>query len=177
MEHADTDAAVSSNFVVSAWYHETMTTVRAYLGLGSNLGERAAHLEDAISRLNELGRVVARSNMLETAPWGYADQPDFLNMVVGLETDLSPRDLLAAVKRIERDMGRTPTFRNGPRVVDIDILLYGDRRVDEPGLVIPHPRMGERAFVLEPLAEIAPELAARHACPAKEEDADADVSL
>ena len=154
-----------------------MSTARAYLGLGSNLGDRAAHLEDAISRLNELGRVVARSHMLETAPWGYADQPDFQNMVVALETALTPRELLAAVKRIERQMGRTPTFRNGPRVVDIDILLYDDRRVNEPGLVIPHPRMGERAFVLEPLAEIAPELAARHAAPAKEEDADADVSL
>jgi 2-amino-4-hydroxy-6-hydroxymethyldihydropteridine diphosphokinase len=131
-----------------------METTRAYLGLGSNLGDRAAQLEEAIRRLGELGTVSARSTIMETAPWGYADQPDFLNMAVALDTALSPRELLDGVKRIEREMGRAPTVRNGPRVIDIDILLYGDRRVDEPDLVIPHPRMAERDFVMKPLEEL-----------------------
>lgn len=131
-----------------------MQTTRAYLGLGSNLGDRVEQLEEAIRRLSELGRVSGRSSMIETAPWGFTDQPDFLNMAVALDTTLSPRDLLDGVKRIEREMGRVPTFRNGPRVIDIDILLYGDRSVEEPGLVIPHPRMAERDFVMKPLTEL-----------------------
>lgn len=131
-----------------------MKTTRAYLGLGSNLGDRAAHLEDAVHRLTELGAVVRRSNIMESKPWGFVEQPDFLNMAVALETSLTPRDLLKGVKRIETDMGRAPTFRNGPRVIDIDILLFGDVRMAEPDLVIPHPRMRDREFVMKPLEEI-----------------------
>jgi 2-amino-4-hydroxy-6-hydroxymethyldihydropteridine diphosphokinase len=153
-----------------------MATTRAYLGLGSNLGDRAGRLEDAIRRLGELGTVVERSTIVESAPWGYAEQPAFLNMALALDTALEPRALLDGVKRIERAMGRTPTFRNGPRVIDIDILLYGDARVQEPDLVIPHPRMHERAFVLQPLAEIAPDRAPAAPVP-PEEMSDADVSL
>lgn len=135
-----------------------MHTTRAYLGLGSNLGDRAGQLEEAVRRLSELGTVAARSSIMESEPWGYADQPDFLNMAVALDTALSPRALLDGVKAIERAMGRASTFRNGPRLIDIDILLYGEQRVEEPDLVIPHPRMRERDFVMEPLQEIGGEI-------------------
>jgi 2-amino-4-hydroxy-6-hydroxymethyldihydropteridine diphosphokinase len=157
--------------------------VRAYLGLGTNLGDRAAHLEEAVRRLGELGSVAERSDVMETAPWGYADQPDFLNMVVALDTTLSPMELLSAVKRIEREMGRVPTIRYGPRTIDIDLLVYGDATVEIPELTVPHPRMHERAFVMEPLAQIAPDLAARIRARGEEdrtrhkEDPHADVSL
>jgi 2-amino-4-hydroxy-6-hydroxymethyldihydropteridine diphosphokinase len=100
--------------------------------------------------------VVSRSSLYETAPVGETDQPPFLNNAVGVETVLSPRELLAVIKEIEKIIGRTPTYRWGPREIDIDILLYDDLVINEPGLTIPHPRMHERAFVLVPLSEIAP---------------------
>lgn len=105
------------------------------------------------------GTVAVRSvsPTYETEPVGVSDQPSFLNLAVSADTDLSPRELLAAVKRIEREIGRRPTYRWGPRVADIDILMYGDRAVDEPDLVIPHREMTGRAFVLVPLADIAPD--------------------
>ena len=100
----------------------------------------------------------ALSSVYETKPWGYADQPSFLNMVCRVDTDLSPQELLGEAQEVERILGRAPTFRYGPRVVDVDILLYGNRVVDTQDLRVPHPHLGERAFVLVPLAEIAPEL-------------------
>ena len=133
--------------------------VTAYLGLGSNLGDRNASLREAIARLSDPEdlTVVAASSIYETAPWGYTNQPDFLNCVVEVETQLSPVDLLGRVEKVQREMGRTPTWRYGPRLIDVDILLYGDLclQLCEPDLVIPHPRMDQRAFVLIPLAEIA----------------------
>jgi len=130
-----------------------------YLGLGSNLDDREANLREAVRRLTAAGvRVLTLSPVYETAPVGYRDQPDFLNAVCRAETDLSPHDLLCVAQDIEATMGRRPSFRNAPRPIDIDILFYDDRVLDTPGLVIPHPRLAERAFVLMPLADVAPDL-------------------
>ena len=127
-----------------------------YLSLGSNVGDRAANLRSAIERLAEAGTVQATSGFYETEPVDFRDQPWFLNCVVALETGKTPRHLLAHALAIEEGMGRRRTRDKGPRTIDIDILLFGDRVIDEPGLKIPHPAMHERRFVLEPLAEIAP---------------------
>jgi 2-amino-4-hydroxy-6-hydroxymethyldihydropteridine diphosphokinase len=134
----------------------------AYIGMGGNLASAAgppdATLAAAVNRLQSLGRVTCRSSLYSTAPVGYAAQPRFVNAVVALETGLPPRALLQGLMRIEQEFGRDRTagFQNGPRTLDLDILLYGDLRVSEPGLEIPHPRMADRAFVMVPLAEIAP---------------------
>lgn len=129
--------------------------VIAYIGLGSNLGDRQATLRAAVWRLSEYGRIVAVSSLYETEPVGFRDQPWFLNAVVALETDLGPRELLAMLLAIERDFGRERTFRNAPRTLDLDLLLY-DRLIEQSeDLTVPHPRLHERAFVLVPLAEIA----------------------
>jgi 2-amino-4-hydroxy-6-hydroxymethyldihydropteridine diphosphokinase len=133
--------------------------VKAYLGLGANLGDRAANLQAAVDRLRATQgiAVTALSPVHETAPVGVTGQPNFYNIVVEIETALAARALLDAVLAIERAMGRERTVRWGPRNIDIDILLYGGETVREEGLDIPHPRMTERAFVLVPLAEIAPD--------------------
>jgi 2-amino-4-hydroxy-6-hydroxymethyldihydropteridine diphosphokinase len=135
---------------------------RAYLGLGSNEGDRAAHLQFAVEGLAErAGRVAAISPVYETEPVGGPPQPDYLNAVVAVETALSPRELLGVAKALEAEAGREPPEpgkRWGPRPLDIDVLMVGDERVDEPDLVVPHPRIHQRAFVLAPLADVAPEL-------------------
>lgn len=130
----------------------------AYLSLGSNLGDRAANLETAIGLLADLGQVKARSSFYETEPVEVQRQPWFLNCVVTLETELMPRQLLSRVLAIEQKMGRRRIQSKGPRIIDIDILLFGASIVDTPTLTIPHPAMHERRFVLEPLAEIAPDV-------------------
>lgn len=131
-----------------------------YLSLGSNVGNRAANLEEAISRLAALGTVSAVSSFYETEPVELTAQPWFLNCVVALDTEKMPRQLLAGILDIEQQMGRRRIQKKGPRTIDIDILLFGNSIVDTASLTIPHPAMHERRFVLEPLAEIAPE--ARH---------------
>ena len=133
---------------------------RIFLGLGTNLGEREANLREAVRRLAALPgtRVVGLSSLHETAPWGVEDQPPFLNAVAELRTELEPEALLTAVKEIERAMGREPTFRWGPRLIDLDLLLYGERRLRTERLTLPHPHLRERPFVTEPLGEIAPEV-------------------
>ena len=128
---------------------------RAFLGLGSNLGDRQGHLGFAIRELAKLGTVLARSPLVETAPVDCPGGGLFLNVCVCVETDLSPRALLESALSIERSRGRVRAARNEPRVLDIDVLLVGDLAILEAGLVIPHPRMHERRFVLEPLAAIA----------------------
>ena len=133
-----------------------------YLSLGSNVGDRSANLRTAIARLGEGGTVKAVSGFYETEPVELRDQPWFLNCVVALETSLSPAELLEKVLAIEQEMGRLRMKDKGPRSIDIDILLFGDRVVDERGLKIPHPAMQERRFVLEPLAEIAPQVLHPH---------------
>lgn len=138
----------------------------AYLALGGNVGERAANIARALDLLGARGiRVRDVSPLYETDPVGYADQPPFLNAACRVETALTPRELLAAVKAVEAEVGRTPTFVSGPREIDLDIILYGDTVLDEPDLVIPHPRMAERAFVLVPLADIASDAASDAAHP------------
>ena len=131
----------------------------AYLGLGSNLGDREANLRLAIETLASDRLVVKRaSSIWETAPRDMLDQPFFLNQVVEVETDLFPRQLFERAKQVERKMGRVKAQPKGPRLIDVDILLYGDAVVSVPGLEIPHAGMPARRFVLEPLAELAPEL-------------------
>lgn len=135
--------------------------MRAYLGLGSNVGDRHAMLVGALAALEERGVVVdARSRVYETAPVGGPSQPDFLNQVVRVETDLDPRSLLHACLDIESSLGRDRRHevRWGPRPIDIDVLTYESAVVREPDLTIPHPRLAERAFVLVPLVEIDPDL-------------------
>lgn len=128
------------------------------LAIGGNLGDRVANLHAAVRRLVAGGvQVDAVSTLYETPPWGYTEQPPFLNGAVRGRTSLAPQQLLALAKRIERELGRAPSFRNAPRPVDIDIALYGDQIINEPGLHVPHPGLPERAFVLVPLAEIAGE--------------------
>ena len=128
-----------------------------YVALGTNLGDREANLANARESLPSEMRVVQTSSIYVTPPWGYEDQPDFLNQVLETRSTLEPIPLLAHLKSIEEQMGRLKTFRNGPRLIDLDILFYGQRVVDEPELQIPHPRLQERAFVLVPLNEIAPD--------------------
>lgn len=138
-----------------------MSAKRVFLALGSNLGDRQANLEQAIVAIErEQIRVLARSSVYETEPQGMADQPWFLNMVVECETRHFPLQLLAILMRIERELGRVrhKSLRYGPRVIDIDMLLFGDIVMETPQLTVPHPRMLERRFVLEPLLEIAPAL-------------------
>ena len=132
----------------------------AYLGLGSNLGDRHAILDQAIAKLADSGfRNIRQSSRYETEPIGFVDQPWFLNMVVEAETDLSPRALLRHTKGIERELGRKRTFRNGPRLIDIDLLLLGDTVMVRQRLVVPHLMICKRRFVLDPLVELAPRLA------------------
>ncbi|MDR5683119.1 MAG: 2-amino-4-hydroxy-6-hydroxymethyldihydropteridine diphosphokinase [Armatimonadota bacterium] len=138
---------------------ESGAAERVFLSLGSNLGDREANLRRAVALLSEHGvAVVQRSAVYETAPVGRTDQPPFCNMVVEARTSLAPRALLERLQAIERTLGRVRAQRWGPRTIDIDILLYGDRAVAESDLQIPHPRMRDRAFVLVPLAAIAPDL-------------------
>lgn len=133
-----------------------------YLSLGSNVGDRAANLRKAISRVSAIGAVQAVSSFYETEPQEFAAQPWFLNCVLALETEKMPKQLLSCILQIEQDMGRRRQReqKKGPRNIDIDILLFGNSVVDTKDLTIPHPAMHERRFVLEPLAEIAPD--ARH---------------
>ncbi len=132
---------------------------RAAVALGSNLEDPEAQVRRGFEALAALPatRLVARSALHRTAPVGYADQPDFINACALLETELAPRALLDALLEIERRHGRVRGIPNGPRTLDLDIVLYGDRVVDEPGLRIPHPRMREREFVLAPLREVWPD--------------------
>jgi 2-amino-4-hydroxy-6-hydroxymethyldihydropteridine diphosphokinase len=133
--------------------------VRAYLGLGSNLGEREAHLAGAVRSLHELDPKLVVSSLYETSPvGGPEDQGPYLNCVVALETSLTPRELLGVGQRLENEAARVRTVRNGPRTLDVDLLLLDDLVIDEEDLVVPHPRMYERAFVLAPLEELDPRL-------------------
>jgi len=132
----------------------------AYLSLGSNIGDREANLREAIAQLESIASMLALSSFYETQPVELTNQPWFLNCVIALETDKTPHELLTSALAVEVGMGRVRFRDKGPRKIDIDLLLFDDRVVDDPDLTIPHPAMHERRFVLEPLAEIAP--GARH---------------
>jgi len=129
-----------------------------YIALGTNLGERLANLRKAIESMPPKITVLAESHVYETPPWGFEDQPAFLNLVVKAETELEPEPLLKYLKQLEVELGREQNFRWGPRLIDLDILFYDDLVLDSPPLAIPHPRLHERAFVLVPLADVAPDL-------------------
>ncbi|MBI3968197.1 MAG: 2-amino-4-hydroxy-6-hydroxymethyldihydropteridine diphosphokinase [Chloroflexi bacterium] len=129
-----------------------------FLGLGSNLGDRKANLRLAVRRLRELMQITRVSSLYETGPVGFPDQPDFLNAVAEAETILSPSGLLTVIKEVEESLGREPTFRYGPRAIDVDVLLYDDIVFHGLELEVPHPRLHERRFVLEPLVELAPDV-------------------
>lgn len=125
-----------------------------YLGLGTNLGDRRANLENAIKAINHKMIVLGKSSVYETKAWGYTEQPDFLNQVIEVSTDLSPLSFLNFLKRTETELGRVENFRYGPRLIDIDILFYGRLIRNTARLQIPHPKLHERAFVLVPMAEL-----------------------
>ena len=129
-----------------------------YLALGSNLDDRLANLKQAVTSLPPQMEVKAKSRVYETSPWGYADQPMFLNQVIKANTYLEFEPLLKHIKRLEIALGRKPSFKNGPRLIDLDILFYDDLVMETASLVIPHPHMHERGFVLMPLNDIAPDL-------------------
>jgi 2-amino-4-hydroxy-6-hydroxymethyldihydropteridine diphosphokinase len=140
-------------------YHKAVDKM-VYLSLGSNVGEREENLRAAIARLGGLGELVAVSSLYETEPMEFREQPWFLNCAVALKTALLPRQFLSRILKIEQEMGRRRTRQKGPRTIDIDLLLFGNSVVHTPQLDVPHPALHQRRFVLEPLAEIAPE--ARH---------------
>ena len=134
---------------------------KAFIGLGANIGDPGRQLRNALAALDGIPgtRLMRASSLWRTAPVGYAAQPDFVNAVAEVETAQAPRALLEALLAIEKRFGRERSFANAPRTLDLDLLLYGDRVLSEQGLELPHPRMHERAFVLAPLAEIAPDIA------------------
>lgn len=129
-----------------------------YIALGANLDDRLKILQEAVTRLLPQVQPRASSPVYQTAPWGFSDQPDYLNQVIEAGTDLEPLELLKYLKGLEVQLGRKPTFRYGPRLIDLDILFYDDLILDTPELVIPHPRLHERDFVLIPLSDLAPDL-------------------
>ncbi len=131
---------------------------RVYLGVGTNLGERRVNLARALDELARVGTIEAVSSVYESEPVGFAEQPRFWNLALRLGTTLPPLELLNELKGVEHRLGRRPTFRHGPRIIDLDVLLYDDLRVATPELEIPHPRMMDRAFVLRPLLDLEPEL-------------------
>ena len=131
--------------------------IRVFLGIGTNLGDRERNLQDALAILSQKMVILKESSIYQTAPWGYLDQPAFLNQVIEAQTDLSPLNLLGFLKDTEKALGRQANFRYGPRLIDLDILFYGNRIIQTSRLQVPHPRLAERTFVLVPLAEIAPD--------------------
>ena len=131
--------------------------IRVFLGIGTNLGNREQNLQEARDALSQRMEILKESSVYQTAPWGYLDQPAFLNQVIEAQTALSPLNLLGFLKDTEKHLGRQANFRYGPRLIDLDILFYGNRIIQTPRLQVPHPRLAQRAFVLVPLAEIAPD--------------------
>ena len=130
--------------------------MRCYIGVGSNLGDRERNIEGAIQKLREARRIDIRkmSQVYETEPVGGGPQPRYLNGVIEIETGIAPRELLCILQRIERELGRVRLVKNGPRTIDLDILTYGEEKIDEPDLKVPHPKMGEREFVQRPLKDL-----------------------
>lgn len=149
---------MSENFRPSLQTNDNQSTVTALIGLGSNIGDATANIDDAIARLRSCNGIhlLATSRYYRSAPWGVTDQAWFANACIGVQTGLAPHDLLRCCQAVERDMGRVRQLKWGPRVIDVDILTYGDTALTTPDLVIPHPLIAERGFVLKPLRDIAP---------------------
>jgi len=131
--------------------------VNVYIGIGSNLGDRLANIDKALSLLSSKCKIIKKSSIHETEPVGYKEQGKFLNGVVSVETELKADELMEFLLDIEKKLGRIREIKNGPRIIDLDILFYGDEVIDSDKLIVPHPKLHERLFVLEPLNEIAPE--------------------
>lgn len=131
---------------------------RVFVGIGSNLGDKEGNIRNAINLMKGKCRILKLSSLYETEPVGYENQDWFLNCVAEIETKLNPNELLEFLQSIEKKLGRVKTIKNGPRIIDLDILFYGDKIIKEDSLTVPHPRLHERLFVLEPLKEIAPEI-------------------
>lgn len=129
-----------------------------YIGLGSNLGDKKQNIEEALEYIKEKCEILKISSLYETEPVGYKDQDWFLNGVVKIGTHVGPQELLGFILLIEKRLGRVRTIKNGPRIIDLDILFYGNEIINEPNLIVPHPRLHERGFVLVPLQEVAPDL-------------------
>lgn len=146
---------IGSNQMRYSTFSSVNSVVDVYIAVGSNLGDRSLVISQAIQELRTVGDVKRTSFLYETVPMYHSDQNNFLNAACLLQTELKPLDLLGELQRIEKQIGRTTTFRNGPRVIDLDILLYGDKQVHTERLQVPHPRIAERAFVLRPLCDIA----------------------
>jgi len=127
---------------------------KIYIGLGTNMGDKEKNLSTALEKIKKIAEIVKKSSIYETDPVGYEKQDKFLNMVIEIQTILSPQTLLEQLQKIEKKMGRIKNIINGPRIIDLDILLYGKKKIKKKNLIIPHPRMHERNFVLEPLSEI-----------------------
>ena len=130
---------------------------KVFLGLSTNIGDKAKNLKTAISELNEFSNIVSESSFYKTPPYGYLNQDDFLNMALEINTELTAIELIVRIQEIEHKMGRMREFKNGPRIIDIDILLYNDEIISHPNLKVPHPEMHKRNFVLKPLNEISPQ--------------------
>lgn len=130
----------------------------AYVGIGSNLGDKEENIRKSINLMGKKCEILKISSLYETEPVGYADQEWFLNCVVKVNTSMNPEELLEFLLSIEKDLGRAKTIKNGPRTIDLDILFYGDKIINKNNLIVPHPRLHERLFALEPLMEISPEL-------------------
>lgn len=128
---------------------------KAFIGIGTNIGDRDNNIKNALIEISEIAKIRKKSSIHETKPIGYIDQNDFLNMVIEIETKLRPLDLIIKLQEIEHKVGRVKNIKNGPRIIDLDILTYGDEIINEPNLTIPHPRMHERDFVMKPLKEIS----------------------
>lgn len=131
---------------------------KIYIGIGTNMGNRQHNLETALHEIAEFSTITKKSSIYETEPVGFKPQPDFLNMVIEIDSELTPSQLIIKLQEIEHKMGRVREIKNGPRIIDLDILLYNDLVIKHPNLIIPHPRLTQRRFVLEPLFEIAPEI-------------------
>ncbi|NIA01943.1 MAG: 2-amino-4-hydroxy-6-hydroxymethyldihydropteridine diphosphokinase [Nitrospirae bacterium] len=127
---------------------------KVFIGIGTNVGDRRQNIENALFEIGKIASIKKKSSIHETKPVGYKDQGDFFNMAIGIETDLKPIDLIIKLQEIEHKMGRVRDIKNGPRIIDLDILTYGNEIINEPDLIIPHPRMFERDFVMKPLKEI-----------------------
>jgi 2-amino-4-hydroxy-6-hydroxymethyldihydropteridine diphosphokinase len=134
-----------------------MKVKNIFIGIGTNLGEKEKNLQEALKHIKKIAKILKKSKIHKTKPVGYKDQDDFLNMVIEIESELTPQELIIKLHEIEHKMGRIREIKNGPRIIDLDILLFDKVKVNGKYLKIPHPRMYEREFVLKPLAEIAPE--------------------
>lgn len=158
MKRRITVANMKANASKASIFKSPTMSNKIYIGLGTNIGNRQHNLETALNEISEFSTITKKSSIYETEPMGFKPQPDFLNMVIEIDSELTPSELIIKLQEIEHKMGRIREMKNGPRIIDLDILLYNDLVINHPNLIIPHPRLFERQFVLKPLSEIAPKI-------------------